>query len=298
MLSRDEIALVTAPTLGPWSTLANPTATIRRMLRVTRTVYFTPAELIGESVPQHLASLVRLRHLYALDVTVTGQPDAQSGFLTNVREIDRRVREWALPQAAKIISGERTDWPRGERLVLLLWDALRHKNDGTASVDGCPLVRLQLTESPFIWCAYEGNSKRMVYLTRRFDFNSAHRLHNPKLSADENREVFGKCNNPSGHGHNYVLEVTVAGEPTDEGSLVQVDDLAEVVERRVVDQLDHKHLNVDVPEFKNVNSTVENIAVVIWKMLEGHVPRPARLHSVKIWETPKTYSEYFGENKS
>ena len=267
------------------------------MLRVTRTVYFTPAELIGELVPPHLLPLIRLRHLYALDVTVAGQPDARSGFLTNVREIDRRVHEWALPHAAKTISAKQAHWPRGEQLVLLLWEALGEGDGNTASVDGCPLVRLQLTESPFLWSAYEGNSNRMVYLTRRFDFNSAHRLHNPKLDADENREIFGKCNNPSGHGHNYVLEVTVAGQPGDSGMLVQVDDLADVVKRRVVDQLDHKHLNVDVPEFKDVNSTVENIAMTIWKMLQDHIPPPAELHSVKIWETPKTYSEYFGEDK-
>ena len=190
------------------------------------------------------------------------------------------------------------DWPSGEQLVTRLWEALDAAGQGEAGIDGCRLVRLRLDESAFTWTAYDGNPERMVYLTRRFDFNAAHRLHNPDLSDEQNRTLYGKCNNPSGHGHNYLLEVTVTGRPRQDGILILLDDLRDIVNRRVVERLDHQHLDVDVPQFSEINSTVENIAVVIWEMLDGYIPAPAKLHGVRIWETPKTYSEYFGPVES
>ena len=134
----------------------------------------------------------------------------------------------------------------------------------------------------------------MVLLTQQFEFSAAHRLHCPQLSAEENRRTFGKCNNPGGHGHNYLLEVTVIGTPDPKtGAVLSLPQFEQTVQERVIDRLDHKHLNADTPEFRDVNPSVENIARVIWGMLERHVG-PATLHRVRVWETAKTCAEYAG----
>ena len=135
----------------------------------------------------------------------------------------------------------------------------------------------------------------MVRLTQCFEFSAAHRLHVAKFSDEENRRTFGKCNNPGGHGHNYQVEVTVAGTPdSGDGCVLPLPRLEQIVKESVIDRLDHKHLNTDTPEFASVNPSVENIAVAIWRMLADKVA-PARLDSVRVWETPKTFAEYRGE---
>jgi len=132
----------------------------------------------------------------------------------------------------------------------------------------------------------------MVRLSQKFEFSAAHRLHNPALSDAENLATFGKCNNPLGHGHNYELQVTVAGDADSAGLLVDVGTLEQVVHERVIRRLDHKHLNLEVPEFARTIPSVENIAAVIYRLLKGHIPAPATLASVTVWETPKTWCEY------
>src|SRR6185295_4447957 len=109
----------------------------------------------------------------------------------------------------------------------------------------------------------------MVYVTRRAHFCASHRLHNTEWSDEKNMEVFGKCNNPNGHGHNYEIEVTVAGTPPDEtGMVIDLKKLATIIEEEVVESVDHKHLNHDVPFMKGVVPTAENIAIAFWKILE------------------------------
>ncbi len=134
-----------------------------------------------------------------------------------------------------------------------------------------------------------------VHVTRVVRFNAAHRLHNPRKSDEWNRATFGVCNSPNWHGHNYRLEVTVAGEPDPEtGYVIDLADLKRVVHERVVDRVDHKNLNLDVPFMDGVLPSTENFAVAIWKELEGHLPA-GRLVSVKIWETEHNVAEYRGE---
>ena len=132
-------------------------------------------------------------------------------------------------------------------------------------------------------------------VTRRMRFNAAHRVHNPQLSEEENRELFGKCNNPNWHGHNYVLEVSVTG-PVDErtGYVIDLGKLRAIVEREVVDQVDHRNMNVDVPLMRGINPTAENIVVACWRALESSVA-PGRLSRLKLWETENNYVEYTGE---
>jgi 6-pyruvoyltetrahydropterin/6-carboxytetrahydropterin synthase len=132
-----------------------------------------------------------------------------------------------------------------------------------------------------------------VSVTRRVHFNAAHRLHRPELSDEENRRIFGPCNNANFHGHNYELEVTVSGDvDASTGYVADLGIVKRIVEERVVQKLDHKNLNLDVAEFARLNPTAENIVVVIWKLLEGHVP--GRLSRLVLWETPRNYVTYEG----
>ncbi|MEA3247003.1 MAG: 6-carboxytetrahydropterin synthase [Gemmatimonadota bacterium] len=134
----------------------------------------------------------------------------------------------------------------------------------------------------------------IVSITRLARFSAAHRLHNPALSDAENAAVFGKCNSPNYHGHNYTLEVTVAGEPDAKtGYVLDFGDLDRIVDRSCVDLLDHKNLDVDVPFLNGILSTAENIVVACWKQLEPAL-RPARLVRLRLWETENNYVEYDG----
>ncbi|MBN2560670.1 MAG: 6-carboxytetrahydropterin synthase [Phycisphaerae bacterium] len=135
----------------------------------------------------------------------------------------------------------------------------------------------------------------MVEVTQCFEFSASHRLHVTSMSDEENMRYFGKCNNPSGHGHNYRVEVTVMGEVSEQtGRVIALPALEDVVKREVVDRFDHKHLNADTVEFASVNPSVENIAKTIWGLVHDKLA-PARLHRVKVWETAKTYAEYTGK---
>ena len=133
-----------------------------------------------------------------------------------------------------------------------------------------------------------------VTVTRRLTFNAAHRVHNPSLSDAENTRLFGKCNNPNWHGHNYVLDVSVAGRIDDRtGYVMDLAALKRVVQEAVVDKVDHRNFNLEVDFMRGVIPTAENIVVRCWKVLEPRVA-PARLVRLVLWETPNNYVEYEG----
>ena len=135
----------------------------------------------------------------------------------------------------------------------------------------------------------------MVYLTRRAEFSASHLYHNPAFSAEENRRVFGKCNNPNGHGHNYTLEVTVKGEvDARSGFVVDLKQLKEVMQREVLDAMDHRLLNKEVAEFFTRIPTTENLAIVIWERLSPKLNHAA-LHRVRVYETPDLFADFYGE---
>ena len=135
----------------------------------------------------------------------------------------------------------------------------------------------------------------MVYLTRKAEFSASHYYHNPEFSADENRRLFGKCNNPNGHGHNYTLEITVKGEVDPQsGFVVDLKELKEVLNREVLDALDHRFLNKEVPEFVHTIPTTENIAISVWRRLEPKL-NVAKLHRVRVYESPDLFVDFFGE---
>lgn len=125
-------------------------------------------------------------------------------------------------------------------------------------------------------------------------FNAAHRLHNPRWTDARNAEVFGVCANPNYHGHNYSLDVSVAGEiDPDTGYVLDINRLKAIVQDCLVRHLDHKNLNLDVPWFRDVIPTAENIVVVCWRVLEPAV-QPATLRHVRLWETERNYVDYDG----
>jgi 6-pyruvoyltetrahydropterin/6-carboxytetrahydropterin synthase len=140
----------------------------------------------------------------------------------------------------------------------------------------------------------------MVYITRKVEFSASHLYHNPEFSAEENRRVFGKCNNPHGHGHNYVLEVTVAGEPDPRtGMVLDLKELKDILQREILDRMDHRFLNYEVPALAGRIPTTETIATTIWTLLEPHINGrgQGRLHRVRLYETADLYVDCLGNGQ-
>ena len=135
----------------------------------------------------------------------------------------------------------------------------------------------------------------VVYITRRETFAAAHRLFKPELSDEENLKIFGKCSNPNWHGHNYTLEVIVAGEvDADTGFVMDLKNLKEIVRKNVISKVDHKNLNLDTDFMKGKITTSENIVIAIWNELEDKITK-GKLFSIKLYETENNYFEYKGE---
>ena len=137
-----------------------------------------------------------------------------------------------------------------------------------------------------------GKCMRKIIVSKRVSFNAAHRLHAKSLSDAENTKVFGKCNNPNGHGHNYELDLELYGEidPVT-GMVVNLTEVKQIVEREIIERFDHKHLNADCPEFADLVPTAENIAVVIWERLAKTKLKPY-LHAVNLYETERNRVRY------
>ena len=135
-----------------------------------------------------------------------------------------------------------------------------------------------------------------VRITRRLHFSAAHRLARPEWSDARNSRVFGDCANANWHGHNYDLEVTVSGPVDAEtGYVMDLKDLKNLVNRRVVDDLDHRNLNLDVPWLEGVIPSTENLVVRMWERIAPLIPPPAKLDRLVLWETPRHFVEYSGE---
>lgn len=135
----------------------------------------------------------------------------------------------------------------------------------------------------------------MFFVTRREVFSAAHRLYNPKFSDEENERIFGKCSNPNWHGHNYTLEVVVAGQVNpDTGYVVDLKVLKEIIIKNVIQKVDHKNLNTETDFLTGIIPTAENVTAAIWKQLVDKIPG-GRLYAVKLYETENNYFEYRGE---
>ncbi|TVR55057.1 MAG: 6-carboxytetrahydropterin synthase [Gemmatimonadales bacterium] len=138
-----------------------------------------------------------------------------------------------------------------------------------------------------------------VRVTRRLHFNAAHRLYRADWSDERNREVFGDCSNPNWHGHNYEMDVTVEGavDPAT-GYVLDLKLLKEAVQEAVIRDVDHRNLNLEVPWLEGLNPTTENFVVAIWNRLEPRIPEGVELNRIVLWETPRNYVEYSGEQGS
>lgn len=240
----------------------------------------------------------RLEPFVAIRAEVEGEVDPATGYLVNIKVLDRFLRERVLPPLIRATLQEedavrsppgRVPWPAA--LLGAFKAAI------ASPLQEVNWVALEVRPSPF--CRYRVEKERAlsVVMTQSFEFSAAHRLYRPDWSDEENRRIFGKCSNPAGHGHNYILEVTLCGraDPAT-GRVVDPALLEGVVRDRVIDRFDHRHLNLDCPEFATLNPTMENIVRVIFGLIEGRFG-PARLESVRVWETPKTWAEQRAENR-
>jgi 6-pyruvoyltetrahydropterin/6-carboxytetrahydropterin synthase len=257
------------------------------MFRLTREIRFSINSESGmqKSVTNSHAgypSLVGFGHFFALQITLAGDLDPPTGYLRNIKEIDSIARQHAIPIVADAIHRQTHPITVPARL----FDRLRSAWPGTS------LEALQLSLSPFLSVGCLAKEHPMVRLSQKFEFSAAHRLHNPGLTDAENRQAFGKCNNPLGHGHNYELQVTLVGKPDANGLLIDIPKFEQIVADAVIERFDHKFLNAELPEFRDHNPSVENIARVIFGLLKPRFPGHPQLASVTVWETPKTWCEF------
>lgn len=220
-------------------------------------------------------------------VTLEGPIDPQSAYVRNIKDIDDAVRDVALPRVREAINR-----PLAPLVLTLLDDlgAALTPAQSDVAVSPVRVVGVSLAASPFQSVSAFASEPGMTRLSQKFEFSAAHRLHNPALSDDDNRRLFGKCNNPLGHGHNYELQVTLAGVPDGDGRLMATSTLERLVDDVVLKRFDHKHLNAETAEFANLIPSVENIARVIFDLLKPQLD--GKLASVTVWETPKTWCEY------
>jgi 6-pyruvoyltetrahydropterin/6-carboxytetrahydropterin synthase len=230
-------------------------------------------------------------HNYTLDVTVTGTLDERTGMVMNMTELKAIVND-VLEEFDHKFLNEDTPYfkqllPTTENIVRVLWRLIAAKLPAQAQ-----LAHLRLYEMSDLWADYDGSDE--ASFARSYTFSAAHRLHAPALSESENLAVYGKCNNPNGHGHNYTLEVTVAGPIANNTGMVF--DLVEMDKRvrSVLDQLDFRHLDKELTAFVDRPSTAENIIAYLWQEL---APRfDGQLAHLKLWETKKNVFEYVGRN--
>lgn len=137
----------------------------------------------------------------------------------------------------------------------------------------------------------------MIYITRKLEFCASHRLYNPSFSDEKNEATFGLCNNPNGHGHNYVMEVTVRGDVDPEtGMVLDLKALKKLVNEEIILKVDHKNLNVDVPFLKGIIPTAENLAIQFWEVLENRL-ESGELHEIKLFESERNFVIYRGKSR-
>lgn len=228
-------------------------------------------------------------------VECRGEPDPTSGYLINIKTIDDAVHKAVRPCVEQACASPNSP---GSSLAGVLAAAL----DGLTGELPVEVIGLTIAHSPYHAVEMTADTPDTATVLLRFDFAAAHRLHVAGWDEATNREYFGKCNNPNGHGHNYQLEVRVA-VPAGRIASFSTDALERVVQDTVIARFDHKHLNLDTEEFADgtgLNPTVENITRVCYDLLAtpiaalGDVAGGVALRSVRVWETDRTSSEYPG----
>ncbi len=245
-------------------------------------------------------------HDYLVEMTVGGQIDPKTGMVINIKDVDAVLKAQVVGPLHGRLLDEDVPVLRGilltpENIVCTLWDSCASALSAQGRLTRLTLwpntaLRAELSLMPL----EELMPKPLLTVTRTYDFSASHRLHSEALSDAENAEIFGKCNWENGHGHNYEVEVTLAGDPDPRtGQLWDGACLDTIVSEEVLLPYDHKHLNYDVPDFCSLNPTSENLTKVIWDNLSKRLSTEdlgaARLYRVAVRETPRNYFEYFGE---
>lgn len=248
-------------------------------------------------------------HNYTLDVGVKGEIDPRTGMVINIKILDNLVKERVISVLdRKFLNRAAPEFretpPTVEALTRFIVQKLR--DDLPSEIT---LASIRLEETPLLFSEwqlpeesegleqnkFEKEEEIIVQITHVYEFSAAHRLDSPHLTESENKDVFGKCNNPAGHGHNYVLEVTIAGQIGANGRVIDPVDLDCLVKKEVVDRYDHKHLNEDLEDFSAEIPSAEVITKTIWTRLVNQVPAPARLSRIVLRETARNIFEYRGE---
>ena len=232
-----------------------------------------------------------------------GDINPDTGMVLNIKDVDAVLKAKVVrPLGGRLLDTEvgafRDIPPTPENLVRFLWEECRPGFAGAgrlARITLWPTATLRAEVSTLD----TPKDAPMLTVTRTYDFSASHRLHSQALSDEENAEIFGKCNWENGHGHNYDVEVTLAGEPDPKtGRLFESAMLDRIVEEAVLKPYDHKHLNYDTQDFRNLNPTSENVTKVVWDNLAARLGREdmglARLYRVAIRETARNYFEYYG----
>lgn len=262
------------------------------MVELSRTIRFAVGSLTPPEKDPHrngFGGSPRLTGLgahYELVVTCAGEPDPATGYLINIKDIDRAATSTAVEIIRDRFVRDRDASPA--HMLPMIADGLSRKL-------AAPLRRVAWRLSPTFSLEYDMTDRAHALLRQQFDFAAAHRLHTPELSDEENRRVFGKCNNPSGHGHNYRIEAAVAVPLDQPPPSFGLADLEALCDTLVIDRFDHTHLNVDTAEFgpDGVMPSVENIARVIYDILAPAVAeRGASLRQMTVWETDRTSCTY------
>ena len=223
---------------------------------------------------------------HEVTVECIGVPDARTGYLIGIQEIDALVRTHLAPLLESFFRSSEPIHPADA--VTQMGDVLQRNFP-----QAIPLSTIQWFPGPFVNYTWSTAMRDQAIMTEQFEFSAAHRLHCPELSDDENRRTFGKCNHPSGHGHNYRIAVAVRVRTGTGAPALTTGVLEAIVTRTVLDRFDHRHLNVDCVEFAELNPSVENIAQVCHDLLSDEITAAgAALDHVTVWETAKTSATY------
>jgi len=276
------------------------------MITMTRRVMFSAAHALWNSdwtpdanraVYGTAANPEPTGHNYTLDVAVTGKIHPHTGILVNIKEIDQIVRERVVEvvnnrSLNRAVPAFRYQPVTPENLTEFIRGSL-----ADAMPVGVTLSGIRLEWSPLHVVEWTSKEPNTMQVTQIYEFSASHRLHSEHLSETENEELFGKCNRLNGHGHNYIFEVTVAGTPdTRTGRVIDGETLDAIVNAEIVERYDHRHLNLDIPEFQTQIPSAEIITKVIYERLADKIPAPARLSRVVVRETARNIFEYSGED--
>ncbi len=224
-------------------------------------------------------------------ITVSGDPDPQTGYVCDIRHLDRLAQSVVCERLEAVANSGQSSLPAMASALTSAFPVVEEN-----APQGTRLESIDSLLSPYTSFTIQHGDPMMLRLTQSFEFSASHRLAIPTLSDSENTALFGKCSNPEGHGHNYVFEVTVAGEAgRPNGTLTDIGSIDRIVREVVVEAFDHKNLNTQCPEFSDLNPTVENIASVIFSRLLGKFDA-CDLDRVRVWETPKTSAEVTRDN--